>query len=42
MVYRSVIVGVVYTCLAYFLKISEDINIIFDRILKKKAQDTTD
>jgi len=35
MIYRSVIVGVVYVFLAYILKISEDINIIFDRILKK-------
>jgi O-antigen/teichoic acid export membrane protein len=35
MIYRSVIVGVVYVFLAYILKISEDINIVFDRILKK-------
>lgn len=35
MICRSVIVGVVYVFLAYILKISEDINIIFDRILKK-------
>ncbi|SDI60474.1 polysaccharide biosynthesis C-terminal domain-containing protein [Mucilaginibacter sp. P19] len=35
MIYRSVIVGVVYMFLAYILKISEDINIVFDRILKK-------
>ncbi|MET3503792.1 O-antigen/teichoic acid export membrane protein [Mucilaginibacter rubeus] len=35
MIYRSVIVGMVYVFLAYILKISEDINIVFDRILKK-------
>jgi O-antigen/teichoic acid export membrane protein len=35
MVYRSGIIGIIYVFLAYFLKISEDINIIFDRILKK-------
>jgi O-antigen/teichoic acid export membrane protein len=35
MIYRSVIVGVVYVFLAYILKISEDINIVFDRTLKK-------
>lgn len=35
MVYRSGIIGVVYVFFAYILKISEDINIIFDRILKK-------
>jgi O-antigen/teichoic acid export membrane protein len=35
MVYRSVIIGVVYVFFAYALKISEDINLIFDRILKK-------
>ncbi|MDN5286281.1 MAG: hypothetical protein JWR38_2555 [Mucilaginibacter sp.] len=37
MVYRSIIVGVVYTGLAYFLKISADINNIFDRVLKRKS-----
>lgn len=41
MVYRSIIVGLVYTAMAYFLKISEDINIIFDRILKKNASGPT-
>ena len=35
MVYRSGIIGVIYVFFAYVLKISEDINIIFDRILKK-------
>jgi hypothetical protein len=35
MVYRSGIIGVIYVFLAYTLKISEDINIVFDRILKK-------
>jgi O-antigen/teichoic acid export membrane protein len=35
MLYRSVIVGIVYTFLTYILKISEDINLIFDRILKR-------
>ncbi|QEM12719.1 lipopolysaccharide biosynthesis protein [Mucilaginibacter rubeus] len=35
MVYRSAIVGVVYVFFAYVLKISEDINVIFDRVLKK-------
>lgn len=37
MVYRSIIIGIIYTALAYFLKISADINAIFDRILKKNA-----
>jgi O-antigen/teichoic acid export membrane protein len=37
MVYRSIIIGIIYTAMAYFLKISADINAIFDRILKKKA-----
>ncbi|AYL98684.1 lipopolysaccharide biosynthesis protein [Mucilaginibacter celer] len=37
MLYRSVIVGIVYAFLAYILKISEDINLIFDRILKRGA-----
>jgi len=36
MVYRSMIIGIIYTALAYFLKISEDINSVFDRLLKKK------
>lgn len=35
MVYRSGIIGVVYVFFAYVLKISEDINVIFDRILKR-------
>lgn len=35
MIYRSVIVGLIYVFLAYILKISEDINIVFDRILKR-------
>jgi len=35
MIYRSAIVGVLYVFFAYVLKISEDINIIFDRVLKK-------
>ncbi|SEO88532.1 Membrane protein involved in the export of O-antigen and teichoic acid [Mucilaginibacter gossypiicola] len=35
MVYRSGIIGVVYVFFAYVLKISEDINLVFDRILKK-------
>lgn len=35
MVYRSITVGVVYVFLAYILKISEDINLIFDRVLKR-------
>ena len=39
-VYRSIIIGIIYTALAYFLKISADINAIFDRILKKKAPGT--
>lgn len=37
MVYRSIIIGVVYTGLAYFLKISEDINNIFNKVFKIKA-----
>ncbi|MEN0053212.1 MAG: polysaccharide biosynthesis C-terminal domain-containing protein [Mucilaginibacter sp.] len=36
MVYRSIIIGIIYAAMAYFLKISADINVIFDRILKKK------
>jgi O-antigen/teichoic acid export membrane protein len=36
MVYRSGIIGITYIGLAYFLKISDDINIIFDKILKRK------
>jgi O-antigen/teichoic acid export membrane protein len=36
MAYRSIIIGIAYIGLAYFLKISDDINIIFDKILKRK------
>lgn len=35
MIYRSLIIGIVYAILTYVLKISEDINLIFDRILKR-------
>ncbi|MEO3405232.1 polysaccharide biosynthesis C-terminal domain-containing protein [Mucilaginibacter sp. CAU 1740] len=35
MIYRSLIIGVVYAFFTYILKISEDINLIFDRILKR-------
>jgi hypothetical protein len=41
MVYRSMIIGIIYTAMAYFLKISADINAIFDRILKKKTPGTS-
>ncbi|MGF7041540.1 lipopolysaccharide biosynthesis protein [Mucilaginibacter lappiensis] len=38
MVYRSVVIGVIYSFLAYFFKISEDINIIFDRIIPRRKK----
>jgi O-antigen/teichoic acid export membrane protein len=38
MILRSGIVAVVYISLAYFLKISDDINILFDKVLKTNKQ----
>jgi fatty acid desaturase len=32
---RSIVVGVVYIVLAYFLKISDDVNIEFDKVINK-------
>jgi len=34
MIYRSIIVGILYTLSAYYLKISEDINQVFDKLIK--------
>ena len=42
MIYRSIIMGIVYTALAYTFKVSEDINIALDRVLKKKAPGAMD
>ena len=35
-IYRSVIVTIIYSLMAYFLKVSDDINILFDNIILRK------
>lgn len=34
MIYRSLAIGIIYVLSSYFLNISEDINLVFDKILK--------
>ena len=42
MAYRSVIIGIIYVFLTYFFAVSEDINIIFDRLLKRPSKPFSD
>jgi hypothetical protein len=38
MVYRSVVIGMIYSFLTYLFAVSEDINIIFDKVLKRSGK----
>lgn len=42
MAYRSVIIGIIYVFFTYFFAVSEDINIIFDKLLKRASKPVSD